>query len=154
MKTTHKWSVWAIGLLTTNHTWKWNYTQVVVWAVNLQTPNHTWKWNYTQVVVWAVNLQTPNHTWKWNYTQVVVWAVNLQTPDHTWNWNYTQVICVGNRLTDAQNFVSPFLIYSDNSINSPNGGLVIIIRLQNFATKWLLISCGRECLFTYRRCFE
>ncbi len=46
------------------------------------------------------------------------------------------------------------LLYSDNSINSPNGGLVIIIRLQNFATKWLLISCGRECLFTYRRCFE
>ncbi len=47
------------------------------------------------------------------------------------NENYTQVVCVGNQLTDAQNFVSHFLIYPDNSINSPNGGLVIIIRLQN-----------------------
>ncbi len=65
------------------------------------------------------------------HTSDLVWATSLLTPDHTWNWNYTQVICVGNRLTDAQNFVSPFLISPDNSINSPNGGLVIIIRLQN-----------------------
>ncbi len=65
------------------------------------------------------------------HTSDLVWATSLLTPNHTWKWNYTQVICVGNRLTDAQNFVSPFLIYPDNSINSPNGGLVIIIRLQN-----------------------
>ncbi len=65
------------------------------------------------------------------HTSDLVWATSLLTPDYTWNWNYTQVICAGNRLTDAQNFVSPFLIYPDNSINSPNGGLVIIIRLQN-----------------------
>ncbi len=64
-------------------------------------------------------------SWKWTYTQVILcgqpayWRLTIAG-----NENYTQVICVGNLLTDAQNFVSPFLIYPDNSINLPNGGIL------------------------------
>ncbi len=87
---------------------------------------------HTSDLVWAIGLLTPNHTWKWNYTQVILcgqsayWRLTIPGNETIHKWS-----CVGNRLTDAQNFVSPFLIYPDNSINSPNGVLVIIIRLQN-----------------------
>ncbi len=65
------------------------------------------------------------------HTSDLVWATSLLTPNHTWKWNYTQVILCGQSAYWRLNFVSPFLIYPDNSINSPNGVLVIIIRLQN-----------------------
>ncbi len=96
--------------------------QSAYWRLTIPGNETTHKWS-----VWAIGLLTPGNetTHKWS-----VWATSLLTPNHTWKWNYTQVVCVGNQLTDAQNFVSPFLIYPDNSINSPNGGL-IIIRLQN-----------------------
>ncbi len=40
------------------------------------------------------------------------------------NENYTQVVVWAVKPTDAQNFVSLFLIYPDNLINLPNGGIL------------------------------
>ncbi len=68
--------------------------------------------------------------------------------------NYTQVTCAGNQFTDSQNFLSLSLIYPDNSIDPPRWYLVIIISLQNWQQKGFWRSCGRDYLFTYRRCFE
>ncbi len=45
------------------------HTSDLVWATSLLTPNHTWKWNYTQVICVGNRL---TDAWKWNYTQVIL----------------------------------------------------------------------------------